>query len=192
MKARGRRLPTLLTLAALASGVAPGCDPQPPTVDEIPVGLLLSYTGYLAANSSNNERAVIMAVEAANQAGGLDGRPIRIMARDTRSDPRKAVAPTQELIAAKLPVVIGPDYGDVTAQLEAILENQTVMLPSFATFDYIQYKPESWFVMGPGPKRFACELVARPGPTGTAPSAARSARTTSTPSCPGRCPTTSA
>jgi ABC-type branched-subunit amino acid transport system substrate-binding protein len=159
-RGRGRALPTLLTLAILVTAAAPACDPERPR-DEIPVGLLLSYTGYLAANSSNNERAVLMAIEAANQAGGVSGLPIRVMARDTRSDPRKAVEPTQELLDARLPVIIGPDYGDVTAHLEPLLEHQTTMLPSFATFDYIQYKPESWFVMGPGPKRFACELVAQ-------------------------------
>ena len=102
-----------------------------------------------------------MAIEAADEAGGLDGKRIRVVARDTHSDPRKAIVPTQELLALDPAVLIGPDYGDVLAHLEMMLAKQTVILPSFATFDYIQYKPHSWFVMGPGPKRFACELVAQ-------------------------------
>jgi hypothetical protein len=38
--------------------------------NSIPIGLLLSYSGYLAANSVNSERAVIMAIDAANVGGG--------------------------------------------------------------------------------------------------------------------------
>jgi ABC-type branched-subunit amino acid transport system substrate-binding protein len=161
MKVPVRHIPSLLTWAAVVIAASPACAPQHTPADEIPVGLLLSYTGYLAANSSNSERAVLMAIEAANEAGGLDGRRIRVVARDTHSDPRKAIVPTQELLDLDPAVLIGPDYGDVLAHLEMILEEQTVILPSFATFDYIQYKPHSWFVMGPGPKRFACELVAQ-------------------------------
>jgi ABC-type branched-subunit amino acid transport system substrate-binding protein len=129
--------------------------------DEIPIGLLLSYTGNLASNSHNNERAVLLAIEAANQAGGLDGRLLRVLARDTRSDPRKVLVPTQELLDAGSAVLIGPDYGDVLAHLEGTLKDQTVILPSYATFEYIQHKPHGWFVMGPGPGRFACELMAQ-------------------------------
>jgi ABC-type branched-subunit amino acid transport system substrate-binding protein len=153
-------MPTLLALSAMTISAAPACEPGE-TRNEIPVGLLLSYTGYLAANAINTERAVLMAIESANEAGGLDGRRLRVMARDTRSDALKAVAPTRELLDAKVAVLIGPDYGDVLAELESILETHTVLLPSFATFDYIQYKPHSWFVMGPGPNRFACEMVAQ-------------------------------
>ena len=52
---------------------------------------MLSYTGYLAANSINSERALLMAIEAANAAGGIDQRRVEVLARDTRSDPRKVI-----------------------------------------------------------------------------------------------------
>ena len=110
-----------------------------------------------------------MAIEAADEAGGLDGKRIRVVARDTHSDPRKAIVPTQELLALDPAVLIGPDYGDVLAHLEMMLAKQTVILPSFATFDYIQYKPHSWFVMGPGPRRVRLR-AGRPGPRPTATS----------------------
>jgi ABC-type branched-subunit amino acid transport system substrate-binding protein len=152
------RIPTLILLGAVTIGAVPACESEEAR-DEIPIGLLLSYTGYLAANAINTERAVLMALEAANEAGGLNGRHVRVTAGDTHSDALRAVAPTRALLDAKVAVLIGPDYGDVTAELEEILQDYTVMLPSFATFDYIQYKPHSWFVMGPGPGRFACEMM---------------------------------
>ena len=65
-----------------------GCSGTAPHEDPISIGLMLSYTGYLAANSVNSERALLMAIETANAAGGVAGRPVALLARDTRSDVR--------------------------------------------------------------------------------------------------------
>ena len=123
-----------------------------------PIGLMLSYTGSLAANSINSERALLMAIEAANAAGGVDGRPVRVLARDTRSDPRKVLAPAKELIDAGAAVLIGPDYTDLVTQLRRS-SGPDLILPSFATASDVEWKPPSWFVMGAGLARVACELV---------------------------------
>ena len=117
---------------ALTLALGLGCA-APPQDDPIQIGLLLSYTGSLASNSVNSERALLLAIEAANQAGGVDGRPVEILARDTRSDPRKILEPTQELLDAKAAVLIGPDYNNLLSQAREILEQRTLILPSFAT-----------------------------------------------------------
>jgi ABC-type branched-subunit amino acid transport system substrate-binding protein len=149
----------VVVIVGIVGGVA--CDAPPPPNDPIRIGLLLSYTGTQAVTAANSERAILMAIEAANQAGGLDGRPIQILARDTRSDPRKADEPTRELIDAGSAVLVGPDRSEPLAQIAPLIWDRTVILPSFATSDYIQHKADSWFVMGPAPGRFACELVAQ-------------------------------
>jgi branched-chain amino acid transport system substrate-binding protein len=120
---------------------------------------MLSYTGSLAANSINSERALLMAIEKANDAGGVNDRRIRVMARDTRSNPSKATAPLQELIDAGMAVLIGPDYTDLVTQLRPLIEYRTVLLPSYATASDVEWKPPSWFVMGPSLERVGCELV---------------------------------
>jgi ABC-type branched-subunit amino acid transport system substrate-binding protein len=148
---------TALFALTLSLGLGSGCE-APPQDDPIQIGLLLSYTGSLASNSVNSERALLMAIEAANQAGGIDGRRVGILARDTRSDPRKILTPTQELLDAKAAVLIGPDYNDLLSQAREILEHRTLILPSFATASN-DWKPPSWFSMGAGFLRVACELV---------------------------------
>jgi ABC-type branched-subunit amino acid transport system substrate-binding protein len=149
-----------LAVTALVSvlGGVPGCG-TPPTDDSIKIGLLLSYTGFLAANSVNSERALLMALEAANQAGGIDRRRVEVMARDTRSDPRRVTAPTRELLEANTAVMIGPDSTDVVTMVRDLLKDRTVLLPSYATASDVEWKPGSWFVMGAGLVRVACELV---------------------------------
>ena len=71
--------------------------------DPLAVGVLLSYSGSLAANSINSERALLMAFEAANAAGGMGGRQVTILARDTGSEASKVLAPAQELLEPPAP-----------------------------------------------------------------------------------------
>jgi ABC-type branched-subunit amino acid transport system substrate-binding protein len=120
---------------------------------------MLSYTGYLAANSVNSERALLMAVEATNAAGGVGGRPLQILSRDTRSDAQRVNKPASELIAAGVAAFIGPDTNDLVAQLRALLIDRTVVLPSFNTASQVLYRPPSWFALGASTLRVACDLL---------------------------------
>jgi ABC-type branched-subunit amino acid transport system substrate-binding protein len=140
-------------------GASSACEDHPASGDPIHVGLLLSYTGDLASNSINSERALVMAIEAANAAGGVEDRPLKVLARDTRSDPAKVTGPASELLEAGAALLIGPDFSDFLTQLRPLLRERTVLLPSYATASDIEYKPASWFVMGPSLARVACELM---------------------------------
>ena len=153
-----RTLSGLMFALALLTGAASGCEDPPPD-DAVRIGLLLSYTGYLASNSINSERALVMAIEAANVAGGLEGRPFRLLARDTRSDANRVEGPAEELLEGGAAVLIGPDFSDFLTELRPLLRERTVLLPSYATASDIEYKPASWFVMGPSIPRVACELM---------------------------------
>jgi ABC-type branched-subunit amino acid transport system substrate-binding protein len=149
----------LALLGWLAAVGALGCGDTAPG-PTIPIGLMLSYSGQLAANSINSERAFRMAIESVNAAGGIEGRQLRVMARDTRSDPLKVSLPARELLDAGVAVFVGPDTNELLNQLRAVLSDRVVVLPSFATAS-IDFKPDSWFVMGASPARMACELVAQ-------------------------------
>jgi ABC-type branched-subunit amino acid transport system substrate-binding protein len=154
----GARTRRTALIAAIVLAVVTGCE-EPPASDGIPVGLLLSYTGSLAANSANSERALLMALDAANQSGGVDRKRLRLVARDTRSDPRKVSVPAGELLDAGAAILIGPDFSDFLTQLRPLLRERTILLPSVATASDIEYKPASWFVMGPSLVRLACHLL---------------------------------
>jgi branched-chain amino acid transport system substrate-binding protein len=148
-------LPILFLLSA-----GSGCEEAPPP-DGTRIGVLLSYSGHLAANSINSERALLMAVEAANLAGGVGGRRVLTVARDTGSALENVAPRAQELAQSGVALFIGPDAAALAVQLKTVLENQTVILPSFTTVDSTIYKPHSWFVMGASPMRVACELNAQ-------------------------------
>ncbi len=148
-----------LALALLAGGAA--CAPPPPDDNGIRIGLMLSYSGYLAANSVNSERATTMAIDAANAAGGVGGQLFKVIQKDTHSSGNKVVTSARELLDADVAVIIGPDTTDLVTQLRTLLMGRTILLPSFATASDVEYKPPSWFVMGAGISRVACEIVSQ-------------------------------
>jgi ABC-type branched-subunit amino acid transport system substrate-binding protein len=150
---------TVVVAIALCGAVA-GCGESAPAGDDIPFGLILSYTGQVASNSINSERALLYAVEKANAAGGIEGRHIRVVAKNTRSDVDKTVQATRELIDVGTPVILGPDSMDLVVQVRPLLESRFLILPSFATSS-IDFKPPAWVVMGSAPARVGCELVAQ-------------------------------
>jgi branched-chain amino acid transport system substrate-binding protein len=125
----------------------------------IPVGLLLSFSGDLAADSINSERALMMAFEAANAAGGIGGRPVELIARDSRSDSSRVARLAQELVDAGVVALVGPDTVDLAVAARTTLLDHTVVLPSFAAAN-VGAKPSSWFLLGAPISRIACELQA--------------------------------
>jgi branched-chain amino acid transport system substrate-binding protein len=77
--------------------------------EPIRIGWLGSLTGPLAAPGVGFDRGMKWALAQVNGAGGVKGRPIEIIVRDTQGDPTKAVNATQELISRqKVHAMWGP------------------------------------------------------------------------------------
>ncbi len=75
----------------------------------IKVGWLAALTGPSSAPAIGFNRGVVFAAEAINAAGGVKGRKIEVITRDTQGDPTKAVNATQEMISQlKVDAVWGP------------------------------------------------------------------------------------
>ncbi len=77
--------------------------------EPIKVGCLAAMTGPSSAPTIGFNRGVTFAADAINAAGGVKGRKLEIVMRDTQGDPTKAVNATQELISqAKVHAIWGP------------------------------------------------------------------------------------
>lgn len=96
----------LLTGAAVLglARPAPAQSPGP-----IRIGWLASLTGAASAPAIGFDRGVQFAANAINAAGGVRGRTVEIVTRDTQGDPTKAVNAAQDLInRAKVDAIWGP------------------------------------------------------------------------------------
>jgi branched-chain amino acid transport system substrate-binding protein len=97
--------------SAGAVGAATFSFPKPAIAQSEPIkiGWLAAMTGPSSAPTIGFNRGVIFAVDAINSAGGVKGRKIEVVTRDTQGDPTKAVNATQELISqAKVHAIWGP------------------------------------------------------------------------------------
>src|ERR1700704_2958729 len=73
--------------AVVASGIA---KPAVAQKDPILIGYLPALTGPSSSTGIGINRGVQMAVQEINAAGGIDGRQIELIVRDTQSEPTKA------------------------------------------------------------------------------------------------------
>jgi branched-chain amino acid transport system substrate-binding protein len=97
--------------SASAVGLAASGLARPAIADSEPIriGWLAALTGPSSAPGVGFNRGVLYAADAINAAGGVKGRKIEIVTRDTQGDPTKAVNATQELISrVKVHAIWGP------------------------------------------------------------------------------------
>ena len=77
--------------------------------DTIRIGWLSSLTGPQSTSAIAENKGVEFAVEEINRAGGINGRKVELVVRDTVSDPTKAVNFAKQLIfEEKVSLIIGP------------------------------------------------------------------------------------
>src|SRR3979411_210529 len=104
-----RRDVLLGSAGALSAAALPFPNPAFAQSEPIKIGCLAAMTGPSSAPTIGFNRGVNFAADAINAAGGVKGRKLEIVMRDTQGDPTKAVNATQELISqAKVHGIWGP------------------------------------------------------------------------------------
>lgn len=91
----GRRMVVLATLCLLGVPQAAAAQASPPSIK---IGNLITLTGPNSTPGVGIDRGMRLAVEQFNRAGGVHGRKIEVITRDTQGDPTKAVNAALEMI----------------------------------------------------------------------------------------------
>lgn len=101
------RLTKLGIQLSLLAGLAAGAGGA--LADTVKIGWLSSLTGPLSSAAIAENQGVQLAVDEINKAGGILGKQIELLTRDTAGDPTKAVNFAQQLaFSDKVQFVIGP------------------------------------------------------------------------------------
>lgn len=124
-----RRQALASATAAIASSIA---KPAIAAKEPILVGYLPALTGPSSSTGVGINRGLQLAVQEINAAGGIDGRQIELITRDTQSDPTKAVNGATELTRGqKVSVVFGPvNSGESLAVVPLLARTNTPQLHS--------------------------------------------------------------
>jgi len=100
------------------------------SADAIKVGALLAETGPASFLGAPEAKTLRMLVEEVNAKGGIGGRKIELIIKDTQASPEKAVSFAKQLIDEdKVFAIIGPSTSGETMQVKNIAEQgQTILL----------------------------------------------------------------
>ena len=75
-----------------------------------------------------------LAVALANAAGGINGLPIELLIRDDTGDPLRSVQHAEELIAAGVSAIVGPDYSNLAVEVGAVVQQHGIpMVTTYPT-----------------------------------------------------------
>ena len=99
-----RRLLSIAVMACLFCATLAACrEPEP-----IRLGFLGGLTGRAAGLGTSGRNGFLLAIEQANEAGGINGRRIEAVIGDDRMDPGQAATTLQELYRQQVVAVVGP------------------------------------------------------------------------------------
>ena len=148
-----RQLLIFTLAAALPLGMSSACGGESaPSGEIVTVGLLLPFTGPTSATTRNFERAALYAAERVNAGGGIHGRRLRIVSRDTHDDLERSRRSADELIAAGAVVVIGPESVDIAQAIAPALADHRVafLSPLVGAADEVSLDcTRPWFRLAP-------------------------------------------
>jgi branched-chain amino acid transport system substrate-binding protein len=98
---------------------------------QVTIGAVLSMTGSASVWGENSKNGIELAVEELNAAGGINGKPIRVVYEDSKSEPKAAVDALRKVISSdKVPVVIGDVASSNVLAMAPVAEGEKVILIS--------------------------------------------------------------
>ncbi len=128
-------------LAAALTATTAAAAEQPP----IKVGALLAVTGPASFLGAPEARTLEMAVEELNAKGGVAGRKIQLLVKDTGGSPEKAVSFAKQLVdEEQVFAIIGPATSGETLAMKAVAEEGKTLLLSCAAAEAIVNPVSRW------------------------------------------------
>ena len=110
---------------------------------DILVGCLQDVTGATSTLGKMVEAGVKWAVDEINEAGGIDGRKIKVITYDTKGDVNEAInAFTRAVTSDKVSAIVGPPVANMALAIAPISEQYSVPVLGFALDTKAQVKED--------------------------------------------------
>jgi branched-chain amino acid transport system substrate-binding protein len=117
----------------------PGETPTPVSVAPLKIGALFAVTGPASNLGGPEAKTAQMLVEKINQAGGVGGRQIMLVVKDTGGKPENAISMAKQFIdEEKVLAIIGPSTSGETMAIKTVCqEGKTILVSCAAAEDIV-------------------------------------------------------
>jgi branched-chain amino acid transport system substrate-binding protein len=118
--------------------------------EPIKIGAILSVTGPASFLGAPEARTLEMLVEETNKKGGVQGRKIQLIVKDSGASPEKAFSFAKQLIDEdKVFAIIGPSTSGETMKIKSVAEEGKTILMSCAAAEAIVNPVAKWVFKTP-------------------------------------------
>ena len=138
------KLIKLLTFFVIVTGLLQlsGCGQEEP----VTLGFVGGLTGRVSDLGGPARNGMLLAVEEANQKGGINGQAIQTLIRDDRQDPETAKKMVAELLAENVDAIVGPVTSSMAVQVAPMAEQaQTLMMGVTVTTNDLSKQDDHFF-----------------------------------------------
>src|SRR4030067_3267696 len=120
----------IVHLILISLGILIFINPSASAQDTYKIGAAFALSGAIAVYGEGFKKAVDLAVEEINTAGGIKGKKIEIVYEDNKSTPKDCVTAVRKLVAVdKVPILFGPaGSSNFMAAAPVAPESKVVML----------------------------------------------------------------
>lgn len=134
-KKKAWKLASLAIGTMLMGSMLAGCGDQAASSDEIVIGANFELTGNQANYGNACNEGLKLAVKEANDAGGINGKKIKLVEADTKSEAAESVNSATKLISDdKVKVIVGPAVtANVIAESQVATDNKVPVIAPAAT-----------------------------------------------------------
>lgn len=139
----------MISIGCAAAGtIGFGALPAWPGSGSISIGTLAPMTGSLAAFGPYLSNASVLAQDHINSAGGPLGKELKLIQRDSQTDPIGAVDAVTKLVTIdKVPAIVGGFSSGVTlAAAGPVIDNEVVMICTAATSPQVTFLDDNDFI----------------------------------------------
>lgn len=116
-------------VAAVFLALLAGCEEPPP----IRIGFVGSFTGRASDLATGGRDGALLAIEAVNAAGGIQGRVIELLVEDDGNNPEKARHVDERLIKAGVVAIIGHMTSQMSVAAVPVMNRAKVLMVSPTT-----------------------------------------------------------
>lgn len=128
----------MLKRIVTAAGIIAMCAAPALAADTIKVGAILAETGPASFLGAPEAKTLRMLVEEINAKGGINGKTIELIIKDSQANPEKAISFAKQLIdEEKVFAIIGPSTTGETMAIKNIAEEGKTILLSCAAAEVI-------------------------------------------------------